>query len=128
MIQPRLGVTWAYDGTNTARELREAYNPAANSCRGRRRDRNLSANIRLSTPQRQSVRHRSRCVVHGQALVPDMTPRTINEICSGRRQIGQLDRPPLRPLPEGTHYWEDTQNTARVTFNPRQIFRKRRTF
>jgi hypothetical protein len=122
MIQPRLGVTWAYDGTNTVFVSYAKYNPAANSLpRAASWDRNINAainayfdangNLFATDPVASST---------GKLFVPDMTPRTINEILFGTaRQIGERWTGRLYGrYRKGTHYWEDTQNTARVTFNP----------
>ena len=44
MIQPRLGVTWAYDGTDTVYASYARYNPAASSLpRAASWDRNIAA-------------------------------------------------------------------------------------
>ena len=122
MMQPRLGTTWAYDGHNTLFVSYAKYNPAASSLpRAASWDRNLlntvrayfdaNGNLFATDPIASST---------GKLFVPDMTPRTINEILYGTaRQFG--DRWTGRVYGryrKGTHYWEDTNNTARVNFNP----------
>ncbi|HKW00352.1 MAG TPA: carboxypeptidase regulatory-like domain-containing protein [Vicinamibacterales bacterium] len=122
MMQPRLGATWAYDGTNTVFVSYAKYNPAASSLpRAASWDRNLGVTINGyfdasgvlfgTDPNASSA---------GKLFVPDLTPRTINEILYGTarqfkdRWTGRL----YGRYRKGSHYWEDTNNTARLAFNP----------
>ena len=56
----------------------------------------------------------------GKLFVEDMTPRTIDEFMAGTaRQInpnwsGRL----YARYREGSHFWEDTNNNARIAFDP----------
>jgi len=122
MMQPRLGATWAYDGRNTVFVSYAKYNPAASSLpRAASWDRNIAntinayfdanGNLFATDPVRSSS---------GKLFVPDMTPRTIKEVLFGTaRQFG--DRWTGRAYGRyrsGSHFWEDTNNNARVVFNP----------
>lgn len=122
MIQPRLGATWAYDGTNTVYGSYARYNPAASSlpraaswARNRTTtvDAHFDATGRLFavTPVASSS---------GKFFVEDMTPRTVDEFIIGTaKQLGpQWTGRIYGRFRNGSHYWEDTNNTARVAFNP----------
>src|SRR5690606_26524702 len=56
----------------------------------------------------------------GKLFVEDMTPRTIDEFLVGTaRQINpNLSMRAYARYREGSHFWEDTNNNARVAFNP----------
>jgi hypothetical protein len=99
------------------------YNPAASSLpRAASWDRNLTTlfvdahfdanGVLMGT---QSVNSST-----GKLFVPDMTPRRIDEYLIGTaRQFGTgwTGRAYWRHR-EGSHFWEDTNNNARVTLNP----------
>ncbi len=122
MIQPRVGVTWAYNGKDTLFAGYAKYNPAASSLpRAASWDRNLATTIRgyfdangvlfATDPVASSS---------GKLFVEDLTPRGIDEFLLGTaRQFnpswtGRL----YGRYREGKHFWEDTNNDARVRFNP----------
>jgi len=122
MVQPRLGATWAYDGSNTVYFSWAKYNPAASSLpRAASWDRNLATTIEAYFDQNgalfgsQNVASSS-----GKLFVPDMTPRTVEEYVYGtareftKRLTGRL----YGRYREGSHFWEDTNNTARTAFAP----------
>jgi hypothetical protein len=122
MVQPRVSATWAYNGKDTVYASYAKYNPAASSlpraaswARNRTTtvDAHFDANGRLfaTTPVASSS---------GKLFVPDMTPRTVNEFVVGTaRQLGRrLTGRAYARYREADHFWEDTNNTARVTFNP----------
>ncbi len=122
MEQPRLGATWAYDGRNTIFVSYAKYNPAASSLpRAASWDRNLATTINAYFDANgnlfgsDNVKSSS-----GKLFVPDMTPRTIKEVLFGTaRQMG--DYWTMRAYGRyrsGTHYWEDTNNSARVVLAP----------
>ena len=56
----------------------------------------------------------------GKLFVDDLTPRTIDEFLVGTaRQLGdRWPRALYGRYREGSHFWEDTNNNARVAFNP----------
>lgn len=119
MIQPRISATWAYDGDSTVYGSWAKYNPAASSLpRAASWDRNLAttingyfdANGRLFGTD--TVASSS-----GKLFVPGMTPRTTEEYLAGTaRQFGNLSMRIYARYKETTHFWEDTNNTARVAF------------
>jgi hypothetical protein len=122
MIQPRISGTWAYDGSNTVYAGYAKYNPAASSLpRAASWDRNLATTIEAYFDSTgalfgsQNVASSS-----GKLFVPDMTPRTVVEYVFGTaRQItSRLNGRLYGRYREGSHFWEDTNNTARTAFNP----------
>ena len=127
MLQPRVSTTYAYNGKDTVFASFARFNPAASSLpRAASWDRNLavtiqayfdaSGNLFAIDPLASSS---------GKLFVPNMTPPTHNEWLLGTaRQIGShvTARAYFR-YNKGTHYWEDTNNTARLAstdggFNP----------
>jgi hypothetical protein len=123
MIQPRLGATWSYDASGTLYASYARYNPAASSLpRAASWDRNLigtfvdahfDANGALfaTVPVGSSS---------GKLFVEDMTPRRIDEFVVGtaRQFDGNVSARLYGRHRRGSHFWEDTNNTARVAFNP----------
>jgi hypothetical protein len=128
LMQPRIGATWAYNGRDTIYGSFAKYNPAASSLpRAASWDRNLTGlfvdahfdanGVLFGT---QSVNSSS-----GKLFVEDMTPRRIDEYLLGTaRQFGnRLTGRAYWRYREGSHFWEDTNNTARLAqaqggFNP----------
>jgi hypothetical protein len=128
LVQPRVGATWAYNGRDTIYASFAKYNPAASSLpRAASWDRNLTglfvdahfdANGALFGTQ--SVNSSS-----GKLFVEDMTPRRIDEYLVGtaRQLTSRLTGRAYWRYREGSHFWEDTNNTARLAqaqggFNP----------
>jgi hypothetical protein len=122
MIQPRLSTTWAYNGQDTIFASYARYNPAASSLpRAASWDRNLATTINAhfdangvmfaTTPVTSSA---------GKLFVDDITPRSVDEIMVGTsRQFspswtGRL----YGRYRAGRHFWEDTNNNARVVYDP----------
>lgn len=122
MMQPRLGATWAYDGRNTVFVSYSKYNPAASSLpRAASWDRNLATTINGYFDASGNLFATDNVASSsGKLFVPDMTPRTIKEFLYGTaRQFGDHWTGRLYGrYRSGTHFWEDTNNTARVAFNP----------
>jgi len=123
MVQPRVGATWAYNGQDVVYASFARYNPAASSLpRAAGWDRNiLGASVDVYFDQ-NGVAYGSRFVESssGKLFVPDMTPRTVDEFLLGTsRQLSQkLSGRLYGRYREGSHFWEDTNNTARVAYNP----------
>ena len=120
MIQPRLAATWAYNGEDTIFGSYATYNPAASSLpRAASWDRNLATTIN-SHFDANGVLFGSTNVASssGKLFVEDMTPRTIDEVIVGTaRHLGR--RATARAYwryRKGTHFWEDTNNNARIAF------------
>jgi hypothetical protein len=123
MIQPRLGATWAYNGKDTIYGGYSRYNPAASSLpRAASWARSLNGATIEAFFDQNGVLYGSRNVGSstGKLFVEDMTPRTFDEFMVGTaRQFnphwsGRI----YYRYREGSHFWEDTQNNARLTFAP----------
>ena len=122
-FQPRVGFTWAYNGKDTIYASFGRYMPAASSLpRAASWARNLagayltgyfdSTGKLYGTTQFASS--------SGKLFVPNLTPRRTDEYLIGTNkqfEHGITARVYYRHR-YGSHYWEDTNNTARVTFNP----------
>jgi len=123
MIQPRVGTTWAYNGQDVVYASYARYHPGASSLpRAAAWDRNiLGASVDVFFDA-NGLLYGSRFVESssGKLFVPDMTPRTVDEFLMGTsRQFSQkLSGRVYGRYREGSHFWEDTNNTARVAFNP----------
>jgi hypothetical protein len=123
MIQPRLGATWAYDAKGTLYASYAKYNPAASSLpRAASWDRNLTGTFVDAHFDADGVLFAAVPVgsSSGKLFVEDMTPRTVNEYLLGTaRQLGPRASARLYGrYREGSHFWEDTNNNARIAFNP----------
>ena len=123
MIQPRLGVTWAYNSRDTIFGSYAKYTPAASSLpRAASWDRNLIGTFIDAHFDANGVLFATVPVGSstGKLFVDDLTPRTINEFQLGTaRQLNSRWTARLYGrYREGSHFWEDTNNNARVAFNP----------
>jgi hypothetical protein len=122
MIQPRLGATWAYNGTDTVYASASRYNPAASSLpRAASWDRNYTirtintyfdqnGNLIASDPLKSSS---------GKLFVPNMNPREIKEYLVGtaRQMNSRWSTRLYGRYRKADHFWEDTNNTARSDYN-----------
>jgi hypothetical protein len=123
MIQPRVGVTWAYDGKDTVFASYAKYVPAASSLpRAASWDRALTGTFIDASFDQNGVLFAAipRGSSSGKLFVSDLTPHTVNEFQVGTsQQIGsRLSARLYGRYREGNHFWEDTNNNARVAFNP----------
>ena len=122
MIQPRVGATWAYDGRNTIYGSFARYNPPASSLPraaswARNRTTTQQAHFDVNgvlfgvTPLAASS---------GKLFVEDMTPRRVDEwiIGTARQLNARWSGRIYGRFRSGSHYWEDTNNNARVAFQP----------
>jgi hypothetical protein len=118
MIQPRIGATWAYNGQDTVYASFAQYNPAASSLpRAASWDRNLAVTLNADFDAQgrlfavQPVRSSS-----GKLFVDDLDPRRIDEFLIGTsRQITpQWSVRVYGRYREGSNFWEDVNNTARL--------------
>jgi hypothetical protein len=123
MLQPRLGATWAYNGSDTVYASFATYHPAASSLpRAASWDRNLIGTFIDAHFDANGVLFAAVPVgsSSGKLFVDDLTPRTYDEYLAGTAQ--QLsDRWSARlygRYRKGSHFWEDTNNNARVLYNP----------
>jgi Carboxypeptidase regulatory-like domain len=127
MLQPRISATYAYNGKDTAFVSFARFNPAASSLpRAASWDRNLAVTIQAYFDANGNLFATDPLAASsGKLFVQDMTPPTHNEWLIGTaRQIGShLTTRAYFRYNKGTHYWEDTNNTARLAsadggFNP----------
>ncbi len=123
MIQPRLGLTWAYNGKDTVYASYARYNPSASSLpRAASWDRNFIGTFVDVSFDQNGVAFAAVPVgsSSGKLFVPDMTPRRIDEFLAGTaRQLAPRWTARLYGrYRKGSHFWEDTNNTARVDYNP----------
>ncbi|MCL4817770.1 MAG: carboxypeptidase regulatory-like domain-containing protein [Vicinamibacteria bacterium] len=123
MIQPRLGVTFTYNDSDTIYASYAKYNPAASSLpRAASWDRNLIGTFVDAFFDQNGVLFAAVPVgsSSGKLFVEDMTPRTVNEFLVGTsKQFNQNFSGRLYGRHRrGSHFWEDTNNNARVAFNP----------
>ena len=122
LMQPRLGATWSYNNRDTVFASYAKYNPAVSSLpRAASWDRNLAATVSAHfdangafiglTPLAGSS---------GKLFVDDLTPRTVHEVLFGTaRQFGpHLTGRAYGRYRAGSHFWEDTNNNARVIYEP----------
>ncbi len=123
MLQPRLSTTWSYNGKDTVFVSYAKYNPAASSLpRAASWDRNLTGTFVDVHFDQNGVAFAAVPVgsSSGKLFVEDMTPRTVNEFLLGTaRQLNANWSARLYGRHRrGSHFWEDTNNNARVAFNP----------
>ena len=121
MIQPRLSTTWAYNGKDTVFASYARYNPAASSLpRAASWDRNLAATQNADFDANGNLFAVDTVAAStGKLFVPNLTPRRYDEWLFGTaRQITtSLTGRAYFRYRKGTHYWEDTNNNARIAFN-----------
>jgi hypothetical protein len=122
MIQPRLGATWAYNGKDTIYASYAKYNPAASSLpRAASWDRNVATTINGNFDQNGVLINVAPVAgSSGKLFVPDLDPRAVDELLIGTaREFGSgLSMRAYYRYREGSNFWEDTNNTARTTFQP----------
>jgi hypothetical protein len=122
MVQPRLNATWAYNSEDTIYGGFARYNPAASSLpRAASWDRN---NFSLLTDvyfDQDGVLFAAvpRGSSSGKLFQDDLTPRTIDEFLLGTAQqiTPQWSARLYGRYRHGTHFWEDTNNNARLIFD-----------
>jgi hypothetical protein len=122
MIQPRAGATWSYNGKDTVYASYAKYNPAASSLpRAASWDRNVAVTINAYFDQNGVLFATDPLAASsGKLFVEDLTPRTVHEFMVGTaKQLGPNWSARLYGRHRrGSHFWEDTNNNARVAFNP----------
>jgi hypothetical protein len=118
LFQPRLSATWAYDGKNTAFVSYAKFNPMASSLpRAASWDRNLATTIQAYFDANGNLfANDPLASSSGKLFVPDLTPPTHHEWLIGTaREFGShLTGRVYFRYNRGSHYWEDTNNTARL--------------
>jgi hypothetical protein len=123
MIQPRLGVTWAYNGRDTIYGSYSRYNPSVNSLpRAASWDRAIQNAFVDVFFDQNGTAYGYRFVESssGKLFVDDMTPRTTDEFLAGtsRQFKNGLSALAYFRYKHSAHFWEDTNNNARLAFNP----------
>jgi len=123
MIQPRLGVTWAYNGRDNIYASFARYNPPVNSLpRAASWDRNVqNAFVDVYFDQTgTSYGYNFVESSSGKLFVQDLTPRRTDEFLVGTSKEFKTGLSGLAYFRyrHGTHFWEDTNNNARIAFNP----------
>ena len=117
MVQPRLGVTWNYNGTDTVFANYARYNPEASSlARAASWDRNTRASLRVLFDEAgRVISSEPHPGSSGKVFQNGLKPRRIDEWTLGTtRELreGLTLRGHLRRR-EGTRFWEDTWNGSR---------------
>jgi len=122
MIQPRLGAAWAYDDTSSVYVNYAKYNPAASSlARAASWDRNLAADINaLFDADGDFIEVSPVASSSGKAFAEGLKPRSVDEFLIGwtRDFSDELTVRAHTRYRKGDHFWEDTNNNARVDFEP----------
>lgn len=122
MIQPRLGATWAYNGVDTVYASASRFTPAATSLpRAAAWDRRYTIRTRLASFDQNGnlIDTGSVSSSSGKLFQPNMDPREIKEYLVGTsRQMNNTWSTRLYGrYRKGDHFWEDTNNTARVDYS-----------
>jgi hypothetical protein len=118
MLQPRLSATWAFNGRDTVYGSYARYHPAASSLpRAASWDRNLALTLNFDFDAEgrlfavQPVRSSS-----GKLFVEDLDPRQVDEFLVGAafQVTPRLSIRAYGRYREGSNFWEDVNNTARL--------------
>ena len=116
-IQPRLGATWAYNGTDTLFASYGRYSPAANSdARAASWDRNLVAQLNVYfDAQGRLIGSQPNASSSGKWWADDIEHPKIDELMIGTAQqwTPTLSTRFYGRYREGSDFLEDTNNTAR---------------
>ena len=122
MMQPRFGATWSYNNRDTVFVSYAKYNPATSSLpRAASWDRNLRNTVNAHFDANGVLFGISPISgSSGKLFVDDLTPRTTHEVLFGTaRQFGpRLTGRAYGRYRAGSHFWEDTDNNARVIYDP----------
>jgi hypothetical protein len=121
-IQPRLGATWAYNGSDSVYASYARYNPAASSLpRAASWARNLDAVINAYfNAEGVLIGVQPEAGSTGKLFQDDLTPRTVNEYLIGTSQqvTSAWSARAYGRYRYTNHFWEDTNNNARLAFAP----------
>ena len=130
-IQPRLGVTYAYNGSDNVYASYARYNPAASSLpRAASWARNLATNINAYFDVTGALIGVDPIAGSAGKLFQDgIKPRTVNEYLVGTSQqiTSGLSARLYGRYRYTNHFWEDTNNNARLLANapagiPRELY------
>jgi hypothetical protein len=121
-IQPRLGATWAYNGTDTVFSSFARYYSAANSdARAASWDRNLVAQLNAYFDANGNLLGvQPNASSSGKLFQAGIKPPQINEfmVGTGQQLTSRWSGRLYGRYRKGTHFMEDTNNTARVDYAP----------
>lgn len=122
MVQPRLGITWRYDGENTVFANYASYNPEASSlARAASWDRNSAAEMRSFFDENGDYLGSTAAAgSSGKFFADNMKPRRIDEITIGTTKAvsHQLFLRAHTRYRYGSHFWEDMPNNGRIAAYP----------
>ncbi|QHQ38791.1 carboxypeptidase regulatory-like domain-containing protein [Microbulbifer hydrolyticus] len=117
MIQPRLGVTWAYNGEDTVFANFAQYNPAASSlARAASWDRNSARQLDVWWDEDGNyLGNQGRRGSSGKIFQDNLTPRRVDELTIGTTKAwgDSINTRAHVRYREGSHFWEDVWNWAR---------------
>ncbi|MGH9456362.1 MAG: carboxypeptidase regulatory-like domain-containing protein [Thermoanaerobaculia bacterium] len=122
-IQPRVGATWAYNGTDTVYAAYSRYNPAASSLpRAASWDRNTLGLVTRAffDAQGNLIGSEQLSGSSGKLFDEGLDPRYTDEYLIGTSQQinSRFAARFYGRYRYSTNFWEDTNNTARVRFEP----------
>ena len=121
-FQPRLGATWAYNGNDTVFASFARYNPPANSdARAASWDRNLAQSVSAYFDASGSLLGVApNPSSSGKWWQAGIKPPEIKEVLLGtsRQLTSTLSARLYGRARKGDHYIEDTNDNARLAFNP----------
>jgi len=122
LLQPRLSTTWAYNGKDTIFASYARFNPAASSLpRAASWDRNLAATQNADFDANGNLfAVETVAASTGKLFQDDLTPRRYDEWLFGtaRQFTTALSGRAYFRYRKGSHFWEDTNNNARIAFAP----------
>ncbi|MCB1041825.1 MAG: TonB-dependent receptor [Acidobacteria bacterium] len=121
MVQPRLGVVWNYNKTDTLQASVAWYNPPATSlprAASWARNYNLLRTRVWFDQNGEFVRTQDVSSSSGKFFQPNMTPRRIEEYVLGwnAELNGDWTLKATARHRYAHHFWEDTNNDARISF------------
>jgi hypothetical protein len=122
MMQPRLGATWAYNGSDTVYVSAARYSPPANSdARAASWDRNLVQQINAYFDANGNLLGvQPNGSSSGKLFQDDIKHPQIDEfmIGTGQQLTNRWSARLYTRYRKGEHYLDDTNNNARVLYNP----------
>jgi hypothetical protein len=122
MVQPRIAGSWAPTLKDTIYGSFAVYKPSASSLpRAASWDRNLAVTINAYFDANGTLFGTDPNISStGKLFVDDLTPRSIDEylIGGGHELSPRLAMRAYWRHRKGSHFWEDTNNNARVAFAP----------
>lgn len=121
MVQPRLGAVWSYNDSDTVQFSFARYNPPATSlprAASWARNYNLLRTRVWFDADGNFVRTQDVSSSSGKFFQPNMTPRQIDEYSFGwnAQMSGDWTLKASTRYRKGGHFWEDTNNNARIAY------------